>query len=167
MAGEISPPDSQIPRPGRRTAPSAGGLYPLDFFVFANRVEGLPVGTYSFDPSSYTLSLLRASVRREELDEAYFASWLAEAAVGVFLSAVFARSRFKYGLRGYRLVLLEAGHIIQNALLAASAIGLQARPVGGFFDRALNRLFDLDGVNEAIVYAIVAGRTGAGDESPG
>ena len=35
------------------------------------------------------------------------------------VTGVFWRSRFKYGPRGYRFALLEAGHLVQNALLAA------------------------------------------------
>ena len=51
---------------------------------------------------------------------------------------MFWRTRFKYGLRGYRFALLEAGHVMQNAVLAAAALALPALPVGGFYDRRLD-----------------------------
>jgi SagB-type dehydrogenase family enzyme len=88
----------------------------------------------------------------------------AEAAAIVAIVAVFWRSRFKYGLRGYRFALLEAGHVAQNLLLACTAADLPAVPLGGFFDARLNRLIDLNGVDEAAVYAVALG--GSGSDSP-
>jgi SagB-type dehydrogenase family enzyme len=71
---------------------------------------------------------------------------------------MFWRTRFKYGLRGYRFALLEAGHVVQNVLLACTALGLAAVPVGGFYDRPVDALLGADGVNESVVYAVSLGR---------
>ena len=46
------------------------------------------------------------------------------------VTAMFWRTRFKYGLRGYRFALLEAGHVVQNAVLAATAMRVAALPLG-------------------------------------
>jgi SagB-type dehydrogenase family enzyme len=70
---------------------------------------------------------------------------------------VFWRSRFKYGLRGYRFVLLEAGHAAQNALLAAAALALAAVPLGGFYDRRVDELIEADGVDESALYLVCVG----------
>jgi SagB-type dehydrogenase family enzyme len=75
-----------------------------------------------------------------------------------FVTAMFWRARFKYGLRGYRFALLEAGHVGQNFLLAATARDLAAVPVGGFFDRRVDELLGVDGVDESAVYAISVAR---------
>ena len=40
----------------------------------------------------------------------------------------------KYNQRGVRFALTESGHVAQNALLAAVALGLSALPIGGYFD---------------------------------
>jgi SagB-type dehydrogenase family enzyme len=141
----------------RRTTPSAGGLYPLDILVFANSVEGLERALYQYDPERHHLIRLTA-IDRDEFARIYFADWLGDAAVAIALVAVFGRSRIKYGLRAYRLALIEAGHAGQNALLAARALRLTARPIGGFFDRRANDLLQVNGVDEAMVYAVVAGR---------
>jgi SagB-type dehydrogenase family enzyme len=71
---------------------------------------------------------------------------------------MFWRSRFKYGLRGYRFTLLEAGHLVQNVLLSCTALGLAAVPIGGFYDRPVDELLGVDGVNESVVYAVSLGR---------
>ena len=75
----------------------------------------------------------------------------------VVVTAMFWRSRFKYGARGYRFALLEAGHLAQNAVLASTALDLPALPLGGFYDRRLDRLVGADGLDEATVHAIVLG----------
>ena len=69
----------------------------------------------------------------------------------------FHRCRVKYGERGYRFCLLEAGHIAQNLLLAASAEGLAALPIGGFIDDELNEMAGLDGVEAAVLYLVLVG----------
>ena len=56
----------------------------------------------------------------------------------VAVTAMFSRSRFKYGARAYRFTLLEAGHVAQNLLLAVAALGLAAVPIGGFYDRKVD-----------------------------
>ena len=70
----------------------------------------------------------------------------------IFVAAVFGRTRFKYGVRGYRFALLEAGHVGQNVLLAATALGLGAVPLGGYYDRLTDEFLGLDGVNESTLY---------------
>jgi nitroreductase len=52
---------------------------------------------------------------------------------------------------------LEAGHLAQNVLLCAAGLGLSALPVGGFYDRSVDELLSLDGVDEAVVYLVCLG----------
>ena len=82
---------------------------------------------------------------------------LGSAAAILLVSAVFFRSVFKYGDRGYRFVLLEAGHVVQNAVLAAAGQQVAAVPIGGYFDRDLDRELGLDGLHESVVYALAIG----------
>jgi SagB-type dehydrogenase family enzyme len=70
---------------------------------------------------------------------------------------MFWRTRFKYGQRGYRFTLLEAGHVGQNLVLAATALGLGSVAVGGFFDCRVEELLSVDGVNESALYAVAVG----------
>jgi len=73
------------------------------------------------------------------------------------LSVVFARTQMKYLERGYRFALLEAGHIAQNILLTATALGLSAVCVGGFWDDPFNDLLSFEPTEEAVVYSILLG----------
>ena len=63
----------------------------------------------------------------------------------------------KYGHRGMRYILLDAGHICQNLLLAAEALGHSACPVGAFFDEEINNLLGLDRNEESVIYMAAAG----------
>ena len=139
-----------------RTAPSAGALYPLELFVAAMRVDGLHARIHHYDPLAG--AIVRLPVPATALRDATpYSDLVSEAAAVLVIAAVFWRSRFKYGLRAYRFTLLEAGHVAQNVLLACAALGLAAVPLGGFFDRRLDELLDLDGVDESALYAICLG----------
>jgi SagB-type dehydrogenase family enzyme len=142
-----------------RAVPSGGALYPLELYLAALDVEGLETGLYHFDPLRQCLEVLKTGLTREDVAAL---STYPEIVVGcaalVLVAAVFGRTRFKYGLRGYRFALLEAGHIGQNLLLAATALGLGAVPLGGFYDRRTDEFLGLDGVNESTLYTIATGR---------
>lgn len=139
-----------------RAAPSAGALYPLELFVAARRVDGLAAAIYHHDPLQDVLELWLEEPEALATATPY-ADLVADAAAVVVLTACFWRSRFKYGLRAYRFTLLEAGHVAQNVLLAAAALELPAVPLGGFFDRRLDDVLGLDGVDESSLYLVCLG----------
>ncbi|GAA4993772.1 SagB family peptide dehydrogenase [Actinopolymorpha pittospori] len=146
--------DTSFPRPFR-SVPSGGALYPLEVYVWARSVTDLPTGLYHYDPHDHDLDVLGDV----DIDDAFVQQDLVESAAAVVLvSAVFFRSVFKYGERGYRFVLLEAGHLVQNALLAARGRELAAVPIGGYFDREVDRALGFDGLHESVVYAMLVGR---------
>jgi SagB-type dehydrogenase family enzyme len=144
--------------PPLRTVPSGGGLFPLEVYILPWRVQGLPLALYHFDPLRRVLERLRVGDLEGDVRAATVYDDLALGCGSLFLVAgVFWRTRFKYGLRGYRFALLECGHVAQNILLAATAFGLAAVPIGGFYDRRLDQLVGLDGVNESTLYAVAVG----------
>lgn len=75
-----------------------------------------------------------------------------------FITALFDCSIFKYGDRGYRFVLLEAGHVAQNINLVATALELGCGNVGGFFDRQIDDWLGLDGVTHSTLYLVGIGK---------
>lgn len=142
----------------RRAVPSGGALYPLELYVLALDVAGVEPGVYHYEPYRHELELLREGRPAEPLAEALIdPSLVASVTAAIVVTGVFWRSRFKYGLRGYRFVLLEAGHVGQNVVLAAAALGLPALPLGGFYDRPVESLVGVDGLDEAVVYVVLLG----------
>jgi SagB-type dehydrogenase family enzyme len=149
-----------FPRPFR-VIPSGGALYPLEIFVHACKVDGLAAGLYHYDPEDHMLDVLRPQDESERIFPLFVQQDLARNAAAIFfIVAVFARSTFKYGDRGYRFVLLEAGHLAQNANLTAREMGLATTNIGGFADRAVDRYLGLDGLNESAIYLMLLGHEG-------
>jgi SagB-type dehydrogenase family enzyme len=146
-------------RPPMRTVPSGGALYPLEIYPAVVNVAGLEEGLYHFDPLRGVLERLRqADLRAEMAPLTVYPELFVKAAVVLFVTALFWRTRFKYGLRGYRFALIEAGHLGQNVLLTATALGLASVAVGGFYDREVDGFLGADGVNESALYALSTGR---------
>ena len=141
-----------------RTTPSAGGLFPLEIYALARHVEGTVDGLYHYDVRRHRLEFLRAGSWFAELDHTLLMAPLVRGAnLILFLSAVFARSQKKYGPRGYRYIMLEAGHAAQNICLSAVEQGLGSLCMGGFLDGRLNNFLGLDSINEAVIYSIAVG----------
>jgi len=145
-------------RGGYRTAPSAGALYPLEVYAVAARVERLAPGVYRYDPAEHRLLVVSGEDRGAELARAaYGQDWLREAPAILVLTGVERRTTRKYGQRGERYVLLEAGHAAQNALIQAVALGLGATVVGAFDDERVRTVLGLEAA-ERPFYLIPVGR---------
>ncbi len=140
-----------------RTVPSAGALYPLELYVHVRAVTGLEPGLYHFQATAGVVQRMRP-LPAEELAHAFVQpDVIGSAAAVILITAVFQRTTFKYGERGYRFALIEAGHVAQNIDLVAGALHLPAANLGGFFDRELEALLDIDGVEQSLVYAVALG----------
>jgi SagB-type dehydrogenase family enzyme len=144
-----------------RAVPSGGALYPLELYVAAQRVEELEPALYHFDPLRAVLERIRPLRRNELAGLTPYDELLLPSAAVAMISTVVWRSRFKYGSRAYRFALLEAGHVAQNFLLVATALGLAACPVGGFYDRRVDAFLGIDGLYEASLYLLPVGARGS------
>ncbi|MFC8765883.1 SagB/ThcOx family dehydrogenase [Streptomyces sp. NPDC057193] len=143
---------------GHRNAPSSGNLGSVEIFPIVLRVLGVQPGIYHYDTSGHFLSL----VQRGE-----FATWLREyavyqrefsdAALALVLVGSIGRVTSKYGARGYRLVLLDVGHVSENAQLVATAAGLRVCATAGFIDGELNRALGIDGLTTASFIVLLVG----------
>ncbi len=143
----------------RRTAPSSGALYPIEIYAVVHRVEGIDPGVYHYAFREHALEQVRAGdFRAHVVDQAIAQEFLGECGVVLFLTNILQRMRPKYQDRSYRYGLLEAGHIGENAYLAATSMGLGACGVGAFMDDSINEMLGVDGVEEAAVYMLAAGR---------
>jgi SagB-type dehydrogenase family enzyme len=147
-----------------RTAPSAGGLYPIEHYVVVNAVEGLEQGLYHYDVLGRALELVRPGDLRLPVARAALDQRIAALAQAVFVwTAVLERSRWKYGERFLRYVLLDAGHIAENVALAATALGLGTCQIAALYDEEAADLLGVDPDLEPVVYMSTAGRPAASD----
>ena len=142
----------------RRSAPSAGGLYPLENYLFLQEIERLEDGLYYYDVLGQTLQQIQAGNLFPQLEPIFYTyPFMQDANVILCQAAVFLRAQRKYGPRGYRYILLEAGHAAQNFCLAATSFHLGTLCMGGFIDTRLNGLLGLNPPQEGVVYSIAAG----------
>ena len=89
--------------------------------------------------------------------------WYEPAAALLILTAVFARTQWRYPFaRAYRSVLLEAGHVCQTFCLAATWLGLAPFCTGRFADDLVEREMKIDGVTESFIYGAGVGSRPAG-----
>jgi SagB-type dehydrogenase family enzyme len=151
-----------------RPVPSGGAMYGLEVYVLARRVEGLAGGVYHYQPAGHGLEALRDVVPPHPLATYLFMGqpYAADAAMVVVVTAVFRRAMKKYRDRGYRYLLLEAGHVGQNLSLCAASLRLGACALGGFFDAELAQLLRVDLARELPLSAMALGPPrplGAGD----
>jgi SagB-type dehydrogenase family enzyme len=138
----------------KRAAPSAGALYPMDIYsvVGEETIEGVPAGVYHYEVRGHSLRSvtkgdLRVSLARASLSQ----MWMAKAPLQVVLTAEYERITGKYGERGVRYAMIEAGHIGQNLFLQAEALGLRAGIVGAFVDGEVIRVLGIPETHEPLL----------------
>jgi len=151
-----------------RAAPSAGALFPVETYVLAFRVDGLEPGLYHYAPLGDRLERISSLPDRRTVIAEVLAPGLADITPPLILSltAVLPRVQAKYGERGYRFSLLEAGHIGQNMSLVSAGMGLAGNCIGGFCDDEVNRLLGLPAPDEIALYLFLVGwpRPATGEE---
>jgi SagB-type dehydrogenase family enzyme len=146
----------------RRTAPSSGALYPIEVYPIVNNIDGVERGVYHYAYREHALELVRAEDMRGRLvEQGLGQEFLGQCGAVLFLTMILQRMRPKYQDRSYRYGLLEAGHVGENAYLAATEMGLGACGIGAFMDDAMNEMLGIDGVEEAVVYMLAVGHTAA------
>jgi len=158
--------NDDFPRSFRFT-PSGGGLFPLELYVHTESLEGQSSGLYHYNPLHHHLCLLREGGQGALLGESMVQGKIVtQASVVIFLTAIFERSIFKYGDRGYRFILMEAGHVAQNLNLVAGALNLGCLNIGGFYDRKVDAFLGLDGVTHSTLYLVALGQSSPTTGSP-
>ncbi len=135
-----------------RTAPSAGATYPTEMYLLTAD------GVFHYRPQRHDLEVVSEDDVRLRLFGGAVGQEAVRDAPAVFVvTAVFARTAVKYGDRAVRYVHVEAGHVAQNILLQATALGLGAVPVGAFDDPAVSELIGLPTDHEPL-YLLPVGR---------
>ncbi|MCY1206038.1 SagB-type dehydrogenase domain protein [compost metagenome] len=143
-----------------RAYPSSGGLYAVEVYAMALQIEGLAPAVYHYRAEASELERVKP-LASGPLFEAMLPverEMVSGAAVMFCLTGCFPRHEHKYGQGGYRMLVAEAGHISQSLVLAATALGLSARPFGGVFDDLVNEELGLDTAQEQFLLGVLVGQ---------
>ena len=127
-----------------RAAPSAGGLYPAEIYLAIWDQPFMADGIYHYQGKEHHLVPVYEGSFREKLNACFLhAPALLDASFLILVSGIYERSSWRYGERGYRRILLDAGHLVANLELMAQETGFMAYPLSGFQDAFLNSLLFL------------------------
>jgi SagB-type dehydrogenase family enzyme len=161
----------------RRSAPSGGARHAVECYVMVLDVAGLGRGLYHYSVRDNALVRMRSDASRDQVTRfTWGQAPFADASAVFLMTAVFARSQWKYlDARAYRVLLLDLGHICQNVLLVATSLGLGAFCTAALDDKAIDGYLGLDGVSEGVLYMAGiglprrprSGRLGEPDLAPG
>ncbi len=142
-----------------RAAPSAGALYPVEIYLIVLNVNGLKKGIYHYNVREHSLEFIKEGDFKNEIFKAgLFQEMFLDAPVIFVYTAIFKRTTYKYDERGYRYVYIEIGHIAQNVSLQAVSLGLVSCVIGAFFDDMVNKIIEVDGKEEAVIYLQTIGK---------
>lgn len=149
-----------IGRVALKTSPSGGARHPIEGYVLALRVQGLGRGLYHYNSGTHRLELLHRGTSPGQVTRYLNGQWwFAGAAAVILMTAVFARTQWKYpASRAYRIVLIDVGHICQTFCLVATWLGLAPFCTMALADSKIEADLGIDGVTESILYTAGVGR---------
>lgn len=142
-----------------RPVPSAGARHAFETYLAVLNIDGLEKGIYHYLPMDHSLEFIASidnleSKISDSLCEQKFAG---KSAVVFYYSAVPYRSEWRYITESHKIMLIDAGHVMQNLYLSSEAIGCGTCAIAAFNQELADKLFQLDGENEFIIYAAPVG----------
>lgn len=145
----------------KRFFPSGGARFPNEVYILVNknRVAGLKQASYHYSVKRNCLEEMFEIRDYKKLCRSIFVQdFVTRSSLTICISAVFNRSQVKYGERGYRFCLMEAGHIGQNIYLISASLRLKCCALGGFSDYKINESLELNGTTESVLYMLAIGK---------
>jgi len=121
----------------RRPYPSAGAQYPCNIYFIIKRSSDFEPGVYYLNLSNGKLVKLFALSETQDDKLGIFEENLFDAAAYLVVTGQVFRTTQKYGIRGYRYCLMEAGIVGWQVNLVLEELGLQSVWIGGFDDDKL------------------------------
>jgi len=143
------------------TAPSPGGLYPIDLYLLPLRIDGLDQGVWRYVPRYETLvadgDARQAAAAVESFAVPEEIITISQAAAILLLIARPWKVMRKYGDRGIRYLFIEAGAISENVHLACGALGLGSVDCASVHDDELHAALNFDGEMQLVVHTLFVG----------
>ncbi len=140
-----------------RTYPSAGAVYPLEFYLVAGNVEGIVPGLYHYISDNHTLNLVcKGDIREKIAVVANGQSMIKNSPAAIIITADYERVSSRYGSNGKKYVHMDSGHAGQNIYLMAAARKIGTVAIGAFRSSDVKKIMNLPD-NEIPVYIFPVG----------
>lgn len=147
--------------PAKRFYPSGGGLHSLRIYVDIKKIDGIEAGIYLFNPLEETVDLISKDISEQDrvklhchmLQDTEMKNYSFE----IFLAVKPGIVLRKYGEHGWKIILMEAGHIAQNFLLVGAACDIKFRPWSAFDLEAFEKMLRTDSDHEFLLYSLLGG----------
>jgi len=146
----------------QRTYASAGGRYPIEVYIAIMQSDDIEHGIYHYNIADNSLELIKVGEYSEKIKDFYKNQETiitTDYPCMILFSMVFDRPMEKYGERGYRFALLDAGHMSQNLYLVAThfGLGVVALGAGGESDDRIDDIIGLVHGEENVFYSFAVG----------
>jgi SagB-type dehydrogenase family enzyme len=147
----------------RRPYPSGGARYPLEIYPVNNSISEIEKGIYHYNPLRHKLTLINKNeIYRKKLIESILRQLGTlinrEPDVVFIITAVFARTMWKYKNIGLSLIMSELGCLYQTMYLVATEMNLAPCPLGGTHEELVKDWLNLNWFEESQVGTFLLGK---------
>jgi len=153
-----------------RPVPSGGARHPFELYIAVKNVSGLEPGLYHYVPTEHIgekkvtierLGPLFDDYETKMNDLLVGQKWVTKAPVMLFVSCIPYRSEWRYNDAAHRAMLIDLGHVGQNMMLSATALGLGSCCLAAYDQKLCDEVFGFNGIDEYTVYVLTLGKVKA------
>jgi SagB-type dehydrogenase family enzyme len=147
----------------KRPYPSGGARYPLEIYVVNNRISSIVKGIHYYDPLKHRLVLINKNKSFQKKFNSFIMNALyphmkRDSDVVFIITAVFARTMWKYDKIAMSLILSDLGCLYQTMYLVATEMNLAPCPVGGTEEELVKNWLELNWFEESHVGTFLLGK---------
>jgi len=146
-----------------RPTPSGGARHPFETYIWVRAVEGLKAGLYHYTPQvnigdkKCTITFVDPMHDCDLTAMLAGQKWAEKAPIILFYTCVPYRAEWRYVEMAHRVMLIDLGHLGQNVMLSAAALGMGSCCMAAYNQTLCDEALSVDGINEYTVYAVTVG----------
>jgi SagB-type dehydrogenase family enzyme len=143
-----------------RSYPSAGGLYPIELYLVAEKVDSLVPGIYHYNWRNHSIKLMKKGYYIKNIKVTTYSNAFQNVPLPacIVATAVYSRTISRYKDRGKsRYVPMDMGGCGENISLQAVSLGLGTFIIGAFMDEELRKIIGVS-PEETPFYIMPVGR---------
>jgi SagB-type dehydrogenase family enzyme len=146
----------------KRPYASGGARYPLEIYVANNSVSGIQKGIHYYDPLDHKLNLINKNTSFQKRFNKFIMDvqhplMNREPDALFIITAVFARTMWKYEKLGLSLILSDLGCLYQTMYLVATEMNLAPCPIGKTDEETVKKWLNLNWFEESHVGTFMLG----------